>query len=1238
MGLTGILGIDNRSSWPVELADIETGAIYTAPPGQITSGLGVNVPWATSAADFGAHRLELRLGGVTTYWIWQAQMADGDAVRFTCGENQLDHTIRNADGTWTGAGDVGGQITVPGPVRAVAGTNGAIGEAQFMFATADGLLWHTIRQASNTWAATVEVNTKIRVPGPVRVIGAASSAVGESQFMFATAGGGLWHTTRDPDGTWTPTGDVSGQIAVPGAVVAIAATSAATGQAEFMFATAGGGLWHTVRDAVGTWTPTGDVSGQIAVAGPVQAVAAASAAGAAEFMFATTNGHLWHTIRGTAGIWTATGDVNAQLALSGGARTVAAAGTVGVAQFMFTTRVGDWQDPGAAVHGISAPGVNPIFLEQGDRTLVVRDGGFELVDLPGGLNALVSSLLGPGGYRRISVAGTRTSIASVPKYMASSFSMAGPPSDALAAGTPGARFLYRDEGKRYQFTIVAGVVTATGPDGAAIVLSQAVSYSGSRAAQSIPLPRFDLIAANGGRVFAKEQGTDRFFFATMDEMFVHCSDLGDEFAVPSTYFKVDPEFNQPGAVPAQITAPFEGSFAGHPATDRFPLFQLALGLGVVDMMMVRVQSRVWHLIDVVPPLGTFSAEAIGWQEIFTNTPALSQYLTAVPLLFLLAAATKTAADWALPTGVPGYDLQGYDHVTYAFQGSTQVIRSIDFTKVLDIGVGHAHWYEQYESVTGGEVQPMFTGPFLPVIDLTYADLYSFMNGPAADGDGFIDGTCNYYILVQLAAGGYALLFIDEQSYFTQRWRLAEPADFHGMMTALITGLNSDPGLYGWDPAQFWSPFAAGAIAATSRMAVSRQVVMVTAPEPPAPGTTTPGAVIYSINFSYATIDHSWRWRQMPPGTTTVYFPDAAAAAAETIAAQTPTSVYPQTIRLREDMTINVKGTSPNPGGGVDVGRWYQRYLPATNQHPALPSPPTGQRPPTPYTHPWKFLPEAVYQVADKFSHFGVYAAVDARTHFYSVSPVSATDTAVLDSAPDTQPWVDTQHALCTRLLRFWWAAPLRLPDIDITRSIGGLQVVGPEKCPPSLVNAFTQLRIVPCGVGWIAMQWDKRDDDLLGFDGLPVTVRLTNGSQTVNVTLSDYGTIDYPPQVTSAGLSRASATGPVTIMLAGIRNVEQVHMAALNQVPAGITPVTGLFTFPLTNFTTTGGDPRSSGDPIGARFDTAEYQFQPTTGQNASLTKFCSPAGARLYAPSMWLEDALGHVSTPEQLTLTGFS
>ena len=97
---------------------------------------------------------------------------------------------------------------------------------------------------------------------------------------------------------------------------------------------------------------------------------------------------------------------------------------------------------------------------------------------------------------------------------------------------------------------------------------------------------------------------------------------------------------------------------------------------------------------------------------------------------------------------------------------------------------------------------------------------------------------------------------------------------------------------------------------------------------------------YSINFSFGTIDNSsWHWRRFPA--LARFFQrefalDTGGNFADWSRRKSPLAaircVYPQTVRLREDMTVYVK--KPRPGARrwmQKSGYWYQRYLPSTTQ-------------------------------------------------------------------------------------------------------------------------------------------------------------------------------------------------------------------------------------------------------------------------------------------------------------------
>ena len=589
--------------------------------------------------------------------------------------------------------------------------------------------------------------------------------------------------------------------------------------------------------------------------------------------------------------------------------------------------------------------------------------------------------------------------------------------------------------------------------------------------------------------------------------------------------------------------------------------------------------------------------------------------------------------------------------------------SIEYAGVVDIGVGHVHWHEQYARITGGELQPMRTSgttldalsayvpqpyfqlfeqlfPSLTNLDqtmvslistATYPMLYQFFNGPVRDGDGYIDGTCNLYALVQLkpnaalgAPDGYALLYQDEQSYFTQRWRLVHPDDYQGLMFALVPDLHADlqrePSrqLYHWNPHAYWCPFRSGYIGAQSRLAVAAQVLVVNGEDPARITETdrTRAALIVSINFSWATMDRTWRWRRLPDNVQARYFDTSGAARDdEPIGTDVADSAYPQTLGLRGDMTIVLKGTSNG-----QLGRWYQRYLPASNTlYPAV-SAATGPLPGAGFTHPWKFVPEGVFTYADRFSHFGVYDQVDSRSQYYVVTPVSATDAQTL-AAGGSGPWIDDSGQLFIQYAKFPWDS-LRLDWPPALTAQWPPLPASPRR--PSLFNADTRLRIVQRGSHWLALPWDKRDDDLLPIDGLPKTVQLKNGARTATVTLNTNTWLEQPPAVQSAyfwwepsGACGVAFSAPQSPGALPFDNVWRVRMAAL-LAPNGDV-------LPLLDLTTEG---RFSQTNEGAY----EYRWTPGASERVALTQYASSLAARANGTSLWFEDVVGHAGVPDQV------
>jgi len=136
-------------------------------------------------------------------------------------------------------------LAIPDKVAAVAGSGGAPGETQFMFTTEDGHLWHTLRRADGSWTGLGDATAVIGVPAPIVTVAGSGGASGETQYLFSNSGVGLWHSLRRADGSWTGLGDAKAALPVPapfvdgpfGAVAAanVPAANGPSGETQFMF-------------------------------------------------------------------------------------------------------------------------------------------------------------------------------------------------------------------------------------------------------------------------------------------------------------------------------------------------------------------------------------------------------------------------------------------------------------------------------------------------------------------------------------------------------------------------------------------------------------------------------------------------------------------------------------------------------------------------------------------------------------------------------------------------------------------------------------------------------------------------------------------------------------------------------------------------------------------------------------------------------------------------------------------
>ena len=832
----------------------------------------------------------------------------------------------------------------------------------------------------------------------------------------------------------------------------------------------------------------------------------------------------------------------------------------------------------------------------------------------------------PQMWDHICASTTARPVLSVPRTSARTFNIATVPN----------RFSYNDTGQRQDFKIEDGQVFFSRDLGQTWcpVAMEAVSYDRLRRGERFRRPRFDMVAADNGRVLAKEEGVDNFYIAMVDELFWQFADANHPFSdldhatanaasneirVPSSYFKLDPEQFAEGANTGdlQVMPPPSGLFHGHPVAERFDFFRAVMAArdflaGFVSFMVVVLEPQLWHRLDTRPQRG----------------------------------------GGRVPAGLPAYP-----HITYCDAlGQETVQCSIRFDKVLDIAVGHAHWHEQYNLGYGGEIQPLHRHrPIGPVDPGPLMNTYRLFNGPVDDYDGFIDGTCNFYLLCRLDAAGdadeqrcehsdtqtapqrFALLFLDEQSYFSQRWRLAHPDDCEGLLFALTPDLFN--GFYNFDLKKFWCPFKAGRVTEQSRLAVTRQVVVINGLDP----TKNEVQCLYSINFSWATSDYTWRYRTFG-NLTTQMLPEADVVnGMEDIAIDEtqPESAWPQTVCIRPDTTIHVKGTH-RVDGQIVKGRWFQKYLPADCTHPPLFT--NNEALPPRFTLDWQFLPESTFERADVFSHFGVYEAVDSRSQYYEVE---LDDVSVLDGVDESARWEDRDGQLQITQTKFDWSMQPGIADLtalpakDLDALVHGrLQDVTLLQPPLFQVRKFQSaynpdrifLKLARRDKQFIAMHWDKRDDDLAAFDNLPGKVILHHGDKTVSLTLTA-----PQPLVSIPGIRWAEI-----LFGRGHGSPNQARISLGFSQP----PITGLkvWKIKIAAIETTGSVVKlfeaEFATTFIARSNTsaliydADWEFRDAA-EMARAKMYCSQPGRFKYATSLWAIDWAGHVATPDVLGFT---
>ncbi len=853
---------------------------------------------------------------------------------------------------------------------------------------------------------------------------------------------------------------------------------------------------------------------------------------------------------------------------------------------------------------------------------------------------------------------------SVPRYRA----------DAMSVAHVASEVDYKDSGERYFFRICNDVVELRSrgiwmPLAPVDQEPQSISFRRERDPRRRPAPKFDMVAANSGRVFAKEVDYARFYVTMLEPMFRH---LHNE-PVPSAYFKLDPEQGLSTATDQDRLIHLAGIESSHPAAVRFPLFRYALQLDLNDSMVVNLDRNlcVWHRIDARPPKdGGAPPEAAGF---FPPIEVITEYQSNAPL-------------------VPVIKKTGYK-----------------IMKVLDIGVGHEHWHEQRCSIYGGELDSL-DGPGLPPC-LRGRNAYRLFNGPVEDQGGFIDGTVNYYVLAQfveskqaedqaMPRNAFGILWLDEQAVLSERWRLLDPDDsefgsFKKLIpSAIVQYLESDFDYeeFMFDRSRFWCPMRAGFITPGSRMAVSRQVIVLSGRDP-----TTRDWELYSINFSFGTCDRTWRWRTLP--------------LEKSDAGSTP---KPEDFGLREDMTLFVKESRR-----CGIRYWYQRYLPGSGKMmpngenlklPAGAKRPDRDlsigKPEKGFEHPWQWLPEDIFEfVHARFSHFGcLEEVINWRWQYYRVTPLDGDE--ALKAAGEKAYWSEVTDTLFILKDAIDWERLNNIlrggSDKEVSADMVQRLIILASAIPGAISGAMsgaifdalfgalyaardvTAIQTILCDIydelrgsplirrkhrkglfheqfrlslrlrepiGWIMVHWDKRDDDLLPFrdmqpeHGTPFELKLTtrqtstSEERPVRLRIESYHLVRDVPAVSKACVTlmkRAPLTASILRFELTPVPLENGSTLDENLWRIKVGGLTRDLTGTLCGYEVLFNEVRGSATRAnisGTGQHSYEWQLSGLSLEIIQrLVECCSEEGRQRFGTSLWFEDIVGHVAPADSV------
>ena len=171
--------------------------------------------------------------------------------------DRIRYLLRGTNGSWSTVGNVvDPQGNMVGPYYLKGAGDNNTGQLHLCGITPSGHITHLFRPVdSTTWSVLADLT-----PGPPGDYGAACAVLPDGLHVCGGRGR-LKHLIRQVDGHVSAPEDVTGQVGTPGAFADVVCASVGEELHVCAVTASDGRLWHTIRQANGSWSRFAEVAG-----------------------------------------------------------------------------------------------------------------------------------------------------------------------------------------------------------------------------------------------------------------------------------------------------------------------------------------------------------------------------------------------------------------------------------------------------------------------------------------------------------------------------------------------------------------------------------------------------------------------------------------------------------------------------------------------------------------------------------------------------------------------------------------------------------------------------------------------------------------------------------------------------------------------------------------------------------------------------------------------------------------